>query len=68
MPRRFRIPTNQHHVHSDHAWVTINGKDRDLRLHGSPDTKRRHEELNRKLLSDPERQELARRAQITMGG
>jgi hypothetical protein len=62
MPRRFSIPTYQHHRATGQARVTIHGKDHYLGPHGSEESKQRYEELVRKLITDRERQELAQRA------
>jgi integrase len=65
MPRHFKIPTYQFHRGTGQARVKIDGRDHYLGPHGSDESKRRYEELVRKLLTDRERAALARRAEIS---
>jgi integrase len=65
MPRRFTVPAYQLHRGSGQAKVRIQGKDIYLGPHGSPQSRERYEELVRKLLSDRQRAELARKAEIS---
>lgn len=65
MPRRFVVPAYQLHRGSGQAKVRIRGKDVYLGPHGSEESKRRYEELVRQLLTDREKETLARRAQLS---
>jgi integrase len=65
MPRRFTVPAYQLHRGSGQAKVRIDGKDIYLGPHGSPESRERYEEIVRKLLSDRQRAELVRKAEIS---
>lgn len=65
MPRPFVVPAYQFHRATGQARVRIRGRDYYLGAHGSDESKRRYEELVRKLLTDREKADLARRAELS---
>jgi integrase len=65
MPRPFKVPAYQLHRQTGQARVKIAGRDHYLGPHGSEESKLRYEELVRKLLTDREKADLARRVEIS---
>jgi integrase len=65
MPRPFRVPAYQLHRGTGQARVRIAGRDHYLGPHGSELSRQRYEQIVRKLLTNREKAELARRAEFS---